>query len=38
MAQPQLIQIALDSGGHNTIGVDHDGGVLARADSAGRER
>ena len=27
MAQPQLIQVALDSGGHNAIGVDHDGAV-----------
>jgi len=25
MAQPQLIQIALDSGGHNAIGVDQEG-------------
>ncbi len=27
MAQPQLIQIALDSGGHSAIGVDHEGGI-----------
>jgi hypothetical protein len=27
MAQPQLIQVALDSGGHNAIGVDQEGGV-----------
>jgi hypothetical protein len=27
MAQPQLIQVALDSGGHNAIGVDHEGVV-----------
>jgi len=27
MAQPQLVQIALDSGGHNAIGVDQEGGV-----------
>ncbi len=27
MAQPQLIQIALDSGGHTAIGVDQQGGV-----------
>jgi hypothetical protein len=27
MAQPQLIQIALESGGHNAIGVDQEGGV-----------
>ncbi len=27
MAQPHLIQIALDSGGHNAIGVDQEGGV-----------
>ena len=24
MAQPQLIQIALDSGGHNAIGLDQE--------------
>jgi hypothetical protein len=34
MAQPQLVQIALDSGGHNAIG----GRSLARADSAGHQR
>ncbi len=27
MAQPQLIQVALDPGGHSVIGVDHDGGI-----------
>ena len=27
MSQPQLVQIALDAQGHNTIGVDRDGGV-----------
>src|SRR5882724_13225411 len=27
MAQPQLIQIALEGGGHNAIGVDQEGGV-----------
>ena len=37
MAQPQLIQIALDSGGHNAIGVDQEVS-LAWADSAVHER
>ena len=27
MPQPQLIQISLDSGGHNAIGVDQEGGI-----------
>ncbi len=27
MPQPQLIQVALDAQGHNTIGVDQEGGV-----------
>jgi len=27
MAQPQLIQIALESGGHNALGVDQEGAV-----------
>jgi hypothetical protein len=27
MAQPHLIQIALEGGGHNAIGVDQEGGV-----------
>ena len=27
MPQPQLVQVALDAQGHNTIGVDSDGGV-----------
>jgi hypothetical protein len=27
MAQPQLVQIALESGGHNAIGLDQEGGV-----------
>jgi len=30
MAQPQLVQIALESGGHNAIGVDQEGGVWRR--------
>jgi len=27
MAQPQLIQIALESGSHNAIGVDQERGI-----------
>ena len=27
MAQPQLIQIALEGGGHNAVGVEQEGGV-----------
>jgi len=27
MAQPQLIQIALESGSHNAIGLDQEGGI-----------
>ena len=27
MAQPQLIQIALENGGHNALGVDQEGAV-----------
>jgi hypothetical protein len=27
MPQPQLVQVALDAQGHNTISVDRDGGV-----------
>ena len=27
MAEPQLIQIALETGSHNAIGVDQEGGV-----------
>jgi len=38
MAQPQLIQSALESGSHNAIGVDQEGGIWRRAYSTRPER